>query len=322
MKTPKFWSSINPISAMLMPLSWIYYLGYRAKQKTTCSVTVPVPIICIGNLTAGGAGKTPVALYIGKLIKNKGKKAFFISRGYSGNIISPVLVDISKHTAQQVGDEPLLLAKILPTIVGKNRVAVAKFAISLGAEIIIMDDGFQNHTIKKDLSFIVVDRHLSFGNGLMLPAGPLREPVKHGLKRANAVIIINPATFLPTSLPNIPIIIARSQAKPSMLAMNGKKILAFCGIAYPNKFYTMLADCGADIFEKKSFPDHYHYTNTDLEKLYKIATEHSLQLVTTSKDATRLPEEFRNKVMVAEMELLFENSQVLEDLIEGVISAR
>lgn len=322
MKTPSFWSNKNPISVMLMPFSMLYYLGYRAKQKTTRSVKISVPIICIGNLTAGGAGKTPVALYIGELLKNKGINAFFISRGYSGNTISPILVDATKHTAKQVGDEPLLLAKILPTIVGRNRVEVAKFAVSLGAEVIIMDDGFQNHGIKKDLSFVVVDRRLSFGNELMLPAGPLREPVKHGLKRANALIIVNPATFLPTTLPNISVIIARSKPKPSMLALKDKKILAFCGIAYPNKFYKMLANCGADIFEKKSFPDHHHYSEADIENLRNHAQKHSLQLVTTSKDATRLPADFKQEIAVAEIELLFENSQVLEDLIESVISAR
>jgi tetraacyldisaccharide 4'-kinase len=322
LKTPHFWGSKNWLSSLLLPFSYCYYSGYRLRCKYTRPVKLSAPVICIGNLTAGGAGKTPVALYIGQLLKNKNINAFFISRGYGGSQKTALLVDPKKHNALQVGDEPLLLARVLPTIVGKNRLEAAMLAITEGAELLVMDDGFQNPSIEKDLSFIVVDRRLSFGNERMLPAGPLREPVLYGIRRADALIIVNPANFLPTALPDIPFLLARSQPKPSMLALGGKDILAFCGIATPGKFYKMLENSGARIVERISFPDHYHYTRKDLLFLRGQAKKQgNALLVTTSKDATRLPAESMQEIAVAEMELVFENPEKLSNMIEAVINA-
>jgi len=303
---------------MLLPFSYFYYLGYLTRQQYAHPVKLSVPVICIGNLTAGGAGKTPIALYIGELLKEKNIKAFYISRGYGGSQKTPLVVDAHKHSAKKVGDEPLLLAQVLPTVVGKNRVETAKFAVAQGAEMIVMDDGFQNPTLHKDLSLIVVDRRLSFGNEKMLPAGPLREPVKAGLKRADAVVLINPANFIPTCLPDINVLLARSKPAKSMLQLAGKKIVAFCGIAHPQKFYTMLKNAGAEIVEKKSFSDHYDYKASELKKLQAEAKKHDAILVTTSKDAARLPEKLKTEIHIAEMELLFENKQKLEEMIDGV----
>ena len=188
-----------------------------------------------------------------------------------------------------------------------------------------MDDGFQNPTLTKNLSLIVVDRRLSFGNERLLPAGPLREKVANGLKRAGAIVIINPANFMPTSLPNIPFLLARSQPKPSMLALGGKKIIAFCGIAIPHKFYYMLKNAGAEIVEKISFADHYYYKSKDLQFLQQKAKEHGAVLVTTSKDFARMAKEFKEEIRdihVAEMGLVFENQDKLESLIEEAINAK
>ncbi len=325
MKAPRFWSSKNIISTLLLPFSWIYYAISKINYAHITPVTLPIPVICVGNLTVGGAGKTPVALHIGELLKKKNINAFFISRGYGGNQKSPLRVDVEKHSAQQVGDEPLLLAQILPTIVGRNRVEAANLALSQGAEMIVMDDGFQNPSLTKNLSFIVVDRRLSFGNERLLPAGPLREKVASGLKRANAIVIINPANFMPTSLPNIPFLLARSHPKPSMTALNGKKIIAFCGIAIPHKFYYMLKNAGAEIVEKISFADHYYYKQKDLLLLHKKAKEHDAMLVTTSKDVARMAKDFKKEIKdihAAEMELVFENQDKLETLIEAAINAK
>jgi len=320
MKTPKFWNYNNIISWLLLPFSLCYFLGFWARKNFTKPEKLSIPVICIGNLTAGGAGKTPVALAIGEMLKEKGIKAFYISRGYGGSQKEPLLVDAKIHDTKLVGDEPLLLAQILPTIVGKNRAQTANFAAQNGAEIIIMDDGFQNPTIHKDISIIVVDRHLSFGNEKLLPAGPLREPVSAGLARADALIMVNPASFIPTHLPeNLPVFIARTKAKNSMLALSSKKIIAFCGIAHPQKFYTMLSESGAEIIAKKSFADHHFYTNSDIDFLREMAKNEQAILVTTSKDAARLPADFKSEIIVAEMELLFENKEKLEELINGVI---
>lgn len=325
MKAPRFWHYKNLVSTLLLPLSWLYFFISNLYYARVKPVTLPIPVICVGNLTVGGAGKTPVALHIGELLKRKNIKAFFISRGYGGKQKSAVMVDTGQHTANQVGDEPLLLAGVLPTIVGKNRVEAANLAIAQGAELIVMDDGFQNPSLSKDLSLIVVDRRLSFGNERLLPAGPLREPVSCGLKRAGAVVIINPANFLPTALPNIPFLLARSSPKPSMLALKDKKIVAFCGIAIPHKFYLMLENSGAEIAEKISFPDHYRYKQKDLLLLRKKAKKHDAVLVTTSKDSARIAGNFREEmrdIKVAEMELIFENEDKLETLIEAVIAEK
>jgi tetraacyldisaccharide 4'-kinase len=325
MKAPRFWQSKNIISTLLLPFSWIYFIISKINYARIKPVTLPIPVICVGNLTVGGAGKTPVALHIGELLKKKNIKAFFVSRGYGGSQKSALCVDAEIHSALQVGDEPLLLAQILPTIVGRNRVEAANLAIAQGAEIIVMDDGFQNPSLTKDLSLIVVDRRLSFGNERLLPAGPLREKVKNGIKRANAIVIINPANFMPTSLPDIPFLLARSHPKSSMLALNGKKIIAFCGISIPHKFYYMLKNAGAEIVEKISFADHYYYKPKDLQFLHQKAKEHEALLVTTSKDFARLAKEFKEEIKdihVAEMGLVFENQNKLESLIEEAINAK
>ncbi len=325
MKAPHFWNSKNIISTLLLPFSWVYYFASKANYARITPTELPIPVICVGNLTVGGAGKTPVAMHIGEMLKNKNINAFFISRGYGGTQKSAVRVDTKIHSAVQVGDEPLLLARILPTIVGKNRLEAANLAIKQGAQAIIMDDGFQNPALKKNLSFIVVDRRLSFGNERLLPAGPLRETVISGLKRADAIIIINPANFMPTSLPDIPFLLARSHAKESMLTLKNKKIIAFCGIAIPHKFYHMLSEAGAEIAETISFADHYRYTVKDLAFLHRKAKEQNALLVTTSKDAARMAKDFEQEIKdihVAEMELVFENEKKLEELIEAAIHAK
>ncbi len=325
MKAPHFWNTRNILSTLLLPAAAAYSFGSLICSRRVRPVTLPIPVICVGNLTVGGAGKTPVAMHIGGILKKKNINAFFISRGYGGSQKSPLRVDIEKHDAKLVGDEPLLLARILPTIVGSNRVHAAQLAIEQGAETIIMDDGFQNPSLVKDLSLIVVDRRLSFGNERILPAGPLREKVASGLKRANAIVIINPANFMPTSLPNIPFLLARSHPAPSMLSLKGKKIIAFCGIAVPAKFYYMLKNSGAEIIEKISFPDHYYYKQKDIDSLRKKAVEQNSILVTTSKDAARLAKDFSQEIqdiIVAEMSLAFDNENKLEEMIETALNAK
>jgi tetraacyldisaccharide 4'-kinase len=319
MKTPRFWSTRNIYSTLLLPFSWVYFMGYFFRHMGKMPKPIEVPVLCIGNLTAGGSGKTPVALAVGELAKQQNIKAYFLTRGYLGKLRGPVLVDRAKHTAAAVGDEALLLAQCLPTIVGKNRAKAAKFAASQGAELIIMDDGFQNPRIHKTTSLVVVDRRLSFGNERMIPAGPLREPVMFGLARADGLVIINPATFMPTALPNIPVIIARTTPHNSMKALAGKRILAFCGIAYPQKFYDMLHECGAELAEVVSFADHHHFSEKDMEKLHAQAQALGAQLVTTAKDAARLSEAWLSTVTVAGMELNFEDAGTITTLLKKTI---
>lgn len=316
MKTPAFWGSQNRLSDMLWPLAALYGLGGTLRRKLTTALTLPVPVICIGNLTAGGAGKTPVALHIGQALKHRNISVFYISRGYGGALRGPVLVDAARHTAEEVGDEPLLLARVLPTVVAKNRVEGATFAMGLGAKMLVMDDGFQNPSIAKTLSFLVVDGRTGFGNGRLMPAGPLRETVADGMRRADAVILIGGEAELPTDKP---VFRAAMQPVAGTVPLRGRRMLAFCGIAYPQKFFTMLASLGADLAGSVAFADHYPYRPADLEKLVSQAAQQQAMLVTTAKDAVRLPEAFRGQVTVIEAALAFEAEDKLDALLETML---
>ncbi|MDE3016106.1 MAG: tetraacyldisaccharide 4'-kinase [Pseudomonadota bacterium] len=315
MKTPTFWQSNTPVSSALLPLSWLYGAGAKAHQKSAHPVKLSVPVICIGNLTAGGAGKTPVALYVGNMLKGKNIRAFFLSRGYGGKLSGPVLVDPQNHTARDVGDESMLLAGLLPTVVAKDRKKGAEFAIAQGAAAIVMDDGFQNFSLKKTLSLLVIDGKYGLGNGLMLPAGPLREAPETAFARADAAIIIDGNMALP---PDLPVISAH--ATLDGVAVCGKKLLAFCGIARPQKFFDALGGAGASVTDTAAFPDHYPYKESDLNALIKKAAHLKATLATTAKDAVRLPASFKEKILVIPMELVFDRPEQLAHLIDSALA--
>jgi tetraacyldisaccharide 4'-kinase len=314
MKTPGFWQSPNLLSDALLPLSFAYDFGRRLRRAVTMPQSLPIPVLCIGNLTAGGAGKTPVALHIGRLLKTRGINAFFLSRGYGGAMRGPVLVSPLKHTARQVGDEPLLLSRILPTVVAKDRLLGARFAIECGAKAIVMDDGLQNPTLTKTLSLVVIDGGYGFGNGRLLPAGPLREPAGEGLKRAQAIIVIDAAADAP--LPQGAMVLHAKTRIENAAAFSGKTLFAFCGIARPEKFFASLRALGATLAGNVSFADHHAYTAADMAALAARAEAAQALLVTTEKDAVRLPEVFRSQMAVAEMALAFDQEDALARLIE------
>ena len=317
MKTPGFWSERSWISTLLIPFSILYEMVSVLSRAKIRPVAFPVPIICIGNLTAGGAGKTPVALYVGNRLKAKNIDAFFLSRGYGGKLEGPVLVNPDKHTAKDVGDEPLLLAQTLPTVVAKDRVGGVNYAITKGAKVIIMDDGFQNRSVVKNLSLLVVDGLRGFGNGRLIPAGPLRERPEDGFKRAHAIIVMNRTTVLPKLPDNRPAFFARTYAKDTA-AFKGKKLFAFCGIAYPQKFFEMLRTTGAKVVEEVAFSDHYQYTPLDMRKLLLRSYVHESILVTTAKDFVRVPERFRDSVAVMEMDVEFEEPMIFDSVLDYI----
>lgn len=319
MKTPRFWSSRGWISTLLVPLSIIYDMVNVLKQAKVKPVAFPVPVICVGNLTAGGAGKTPTALYIGERLKIHGVNAFFLSRGYGGKSAGPLLVNLKKHTAADVGDEPLLLAQLLPTIIAADRVQGARYAIAKGATAIIMDDGFQNRSIIKNLALLVVDGARGFGNGRMIPAGPLRERPEDGFKRAHAILVLNRTTILPQLPKDRPAFFARTYPKDAAM-FKGKKIYAFCGLAYPQKFFEMLATTGAKIVGETAFPDHYPYTALDMRKLLLTSYAADAVLVTTAKDMMRIPERFRDSVVVMEMEMEFDNPAIFDSVLNYIVT--
>jgi tetraacyldisaccharide 4'-kinase len=272
-----------------------------------------VPVVCVGNVVVGGSGKTPVALALGALLKTRDAGAHYLSRGYKGKLEGPVRVDLGAHTAREVGDEPLLLAEVLPTWVAKNRVEGAGAAIEAGAKMILMDDGLQNPTLYKTVSLLVIDGAYGFGNGRLLPAGPLREPVQSALARATAVMLVGEDRHgvLAQVPQGLPVMRARIEPLPQARALEGRPVLAFAGIARPRKFYRTLQQLGCDVRRMVAYPDHHVFTPRELTFLQKKAAELEARLVTTSKDYARLPQAMRAQVICVPVEAVFEDSAAL-----------
>jgi tetraacyldisaccharide 4'-kinase len=255
---------------------------------------VSVPVICIGNLTVGGAGKTPSAIAVAKLLLAQGANPFFLSRGYGGTLAGPVRVG-PPHRAADVGDEPLLLAKTAPTIVARDRVRGAAAAVTAGADVIVMDDGFQNPSLAKDLSLVVLDGERGIGNGLIFPAGPLRAPLEAQLARAGALLVLGEegasARAVIAAAQARDLLILRGRLVPdpaAVAALAGRKVLAFAGIAYPEKFFATLSAAGITAAVTRGFPDHHAFTRAEADDLVKTAERNALSLVTTEKDLMRI----------------------------------
>jgi tetraacyldisaccharide 4'-kinase len=292
MREPDFWWRPGK-GSFLMPLAAIY--GAVAAMRLQASgQRAGLPVICLGNLTVGGAGKTPAAIAVVQLLHAAHQRPFFLSRGYGGQLAGPVRVNAALHRARDVGDEPLLLTRLAPTIVARDRVAGAKFAQFAGASVVVMDDGLQNASLAKDLSIIVVDGRRGIGNGHIIPAGPLRAPLGLQLDRAQAVIVVGPpdgaaAVVERARRHRLAIFHGRLKADRGVIAAIGRrKALAFAGIGDPEKFFATLAAAGIDVAERAGFPDHHRYTAVEAADLIARAQAKSLILVTTEKDAMRM----------------------------------
>jgi tetraacyldisaccharide 4'-kinase len=278
----------------------------------------PVPVICCGNATAGGAGKTTVALDLGRRLADRGVNAHFLLRGYGGSLRGPVRVDPDAHDSTQVGDEALLLAEVRPTWISGDRGAGARAAVAGGAQAIVMDDGLQNPTLEKDLSLLVVDGSFGFGNGRVIPAGPLREPVAAAAARCRAAVLIGEDTSgavaqLP---PGLPVLRAKLVAGPEAAMLAGQPVFAFCGIANPQKFFATLQEAGAVLAGREAFADHYPYDEGDLKDLLAQAEALRAVMVTTKKDFVRIPPQFRSRVTVVTVGLAWEEPAAIESLLD------
>ena len=322
LKAPKFWyqKKDSYLSRSLYPLSLLFRLGTKVRNFVSTSKKSPLPVICIGNIVVGGAGKTPVSLKIGKMLIKAGYKPHFISKGYAGIIKTSTLVE-SWHSPTSVGDESILLSKVAPTWIGKNRNLSGEYAKMQGGDCLIMDDGFQNPTIYKDFSIIVINASQEFGNKRVMPSGPLRESIKRGLTRTNLVIVIGDTTDdLKKLIPsNIPILSAKFIINKENKIFKGQKITAFAGIAYPEKFFTSLAEQGAQIVKEVIYPDHHIYHENDLLNLAEIANKTQSILVSTQKDFVRIPKSYRSLVNTLEGEIVFDNEELLLKIISDVI---
>ncbi len=324
MQAPEFWrkSKWHPLAMVLAPLGWIYGAATARRLKAGAWEKLSVPVICVGNINAGGTGKTPTVIALASLLAARGVAAHVVSRGYGGRVEGPLRVDEMVHLAEDVGDEPLLMAAFAPTWVAKDRALGAKAAIAAGAEVILLDDGFQNPALHKDLSIIVVDAAVGFGNGRVLPAGPLREPVAAGLKRGNLVVSIGTAKAQAALGAHWPALAAlprvQAELKPLQMGMDwqGARVLAFAGIGRPEKFFKSLEREGAEIVASHSFADHAPYSTAVLQRLLKEAAQKGAQLVTTEKDAARLPASFRPQILAFPVRLVFADEPALLALLK------
>lgn len=301
---PAFWYAPPGAAAgILQPLTPLYDAARRLRRRITHPYKASVPVICVGNLTVGGGGKTPAAIALMNVIRaaNPSLRPCFLTRGYGGTLKGPVLIDPRLHDSRLAGDEPLLLIRTAPVIVAANRGAGAKYAQSHGFDLIVMDDGLQNPALHQDVKCVAIDAASGFGNGMTLPAGPLREPLGEGLARADAFIVTGTAPG-PALPPEKPAFRATLTVRPGAVPpQGGQPFIAFCGIARPEKFRDTLREQGLDIAAFHAFPDHCRFTAADLARLTKEAEEKKARLITTEKDAVRLPAGFKTAILPVEL---------------------
>lgn len=318
MKTPKYWQSNSLTSKVLSPIGKIYGALTQLRLKLHKSPKVEIPVICVGNITAGGTGKTPVSMSLAKMLISDIYHPFFVTRGYGGKLQN-VLVNHKKHSAKDVGDEPLLLASQAPVVVNANRYKGAKTAIKEGADLIIMDDGFQNPTLHKDLSFLVFDGHYGIGNGKIIPAGPLRETFADGIKRADALIILGKDKHNLAAKSGLPVFFGHLEATHTTID-NKKNVVAFAGIGHPQKFYHTLKEQGFNVVKTIDFPDHHFYNCTELQNIVNEAEVLQAEIYTTGKDYVKIPNSFQSEIKLLEVAVVWDKPDELLDFIKTRIN--
>lgn len=328
MREPRFWnkskSSIGIRSRLLSPLAMVY-ASLTARRVRKTGIKADIPVICVGNINAGGTGKTPTVIAVVLRLAEMGLKPHVVSRGYKGSLLGPIQVSEKLHDANEVGDEPLLLAAFCPTWVSKDRAAGVQKAQAAGADIIVLDDGFQNPAVEKDISIVVVDAARGFGNGQVIPAGPLRERVPAGMARADLVLSIgdeqNQAQFINDWAGDVTVKHMTGELIPLQTGMDWQKlrVLAFAGIGHPDKFFATLDSLGAILVRAEALDDHQTLSETLMKRLEADAAVLGAQLVTTEKDAVRLPASFQSKVLTVPVRLEISDWTAFDDALKKAL---
>tara|TARA_R110002073_G_scaffold19656_3_gene71626 strand:- start:25 stop:1035 length:1011 start_codon:yes stop_codon:yes gene_type:complete len=331
MKPPAFWTQKpkSPLGAIakaaLTPLSGLYAWAGARRIAATEPETVDPAVICIGNLTLGGTGKTPIAIAALDWLNDNGISAHAVTRGYGGSLRGPVRIRLAKHTLRETGDEPRLLARTASTWISPDRVFGARQAAASGAKAVVLDDGFQNPSLAKDLSILVIDGEAGWGNGLVFPAGPLREPVSRGLARADAIIVMTGSGDVQPDLESlglsdleIPVLTA--WLKPTGALPEGP-LLAFAGIGRPQKFFDSLVQAGAQLVDTRSFADHHPYSKSEITELLELASAHGASLITTEKDWVRIDADQQGDVAVWPVRARFSEPVRFTDLLQDAMDA-
>ena len=334
LKTPSWWyRKSGGIAAALSPLAALYGRTAAARLSKAPGYRSRLPVICIGNFTAGGGGKTPTAIAVVKLLKAMGKKPAILTRGYGGR--AKGVVQVAGQGADEVGDEPLLLAEAAPTFVSADRVAGAKAIEETDADVIVMDDGFQNASLAKDLNVIVVDAASGLGNGHVIPAGPLRAPLDVQMASANALLVIGEGKKADALIASFeaagkPVLRSKIAPAPHMDPrwLSVLPVIGFAGIARPSKFFATLKSNGARMLASHAFGDHHRFTEKEAKRLLKEADEKSAMLVTTEKDWARLPDdeedsavtELKNRSRPFPIVVTFEDDEKVKTLLGNALS--
>jgi tetraacyldisaccharide 4'-kinase len=306
-------------AGLLAPLGAGWDAASRLRRALARPYRAPVPVICVGNLVAGGSGKTPVVLALAASIAATSVAVHVVTRGYGGRLGGPVRVDPARHDAEAVGDEALLLASCAPCWVARDRAAAVRAAVACGARAILLDDGFQNPAIEKDLSLVVVDAEYGFGNNRVIPAGPLRETVAAGLARADAIVLLGDGVE-PDAARGAGCPIFRASLEPIDGArFAGVPVVAFAGIGRPEKFFASLRGVGAKLIAAYPFADHHRLGDAEITRLRHEAEHADVRLVTTAKDWVRLPPRLRGGIEVLEVEIRWHDTAAVAQLMGKVL---